>query len=159
MNDDSPTCSCVVDTGGLHDIASATGNLKTIALDKLKQGVIAVPSWVLQELREAYPEDADEIESYVAKRITMKQSISVRAARIAEKLDTGFSKGPYDNHTGLFTAAVATNNSYRVITTESDLDTYQNMGCDACDLKTWIAELDGPVAAIKAAEPQSLSKS
>lgn len=141
MSDVDSPCSCVIDTGGLHDIASATGNLKTVALNQLKNGAIAVPSWALQELKEVYPEDADELLPYIAKRVTMKQSITVGAARIAERLNSGFSKGPFDNHTGLFTAAVATNNGYRVIAAEPDLNSYEDMGCDACDLETWVAEL------------------
>lgn len=141
MSDNDSPCSCVVDTGGLHDIASATGNLKTVALNQLKNGTIAVPSWAWQELKEAYPEEADELLPHVTKRIVMKQSISVSAARIAEKLNSGFSKGPYDNYTGLFTAAAATNSGYRIITAESDLRTYQDMGCDARDLETWVSEL------------------
>lgn len=142
MSDDDPPCSCIIDTGGLHDIASATGNLKTIALNQLENGAIAVPSWAWQELKEAYPEEADELFPYVTKRVVMKQSITVGAARIAEKLNSGFSKGPYDNHTGLFTAAVATNNGYRVITAEADLSAYEDMGCDACDIETWVTELE-----------------
>jgi hypothetical protein len=143
MSDDDPLCSSVIDTGGLHDIANATGNLKTVALDRLKNGAIAVPSWAWQELKEAYPDEAEELSPYVTKRLVMKQSISVGAARIAEKLNSGFSRGPYDNHTGLFTAALATNNGYRVITAESDLSTYEDMGCQACDLETWVTKLEG----------------
>jgi hypothetical protein len=141
MSDDATPCSCVIDTGGLHDIANATGNLKTVALNQLKNGSIAVPSWAWQELKQAYPEEADQLLPYVTNRVIMKQSITVGAARIAEKLNSGFSKGPYDNHTGLFTAAVATNNGYRVITAEYELKSYEDMGCDACDLETWVSEL------------------
>jgi hypothetical protein len=141
MIDDNPTCSCVIDTGGLHDVASATGNLKTVALNQLKNGAIAVPSWAWQELKEAYPEEADELSPYVTKRLVMKQSISVGAARIAERKNSGFSNGPYDNHINLFTAALATNGGYRVITAESELSTYEEMGCEACDVETWVTEL------------------
>jgi hypothetical protein len=126
MSDDDPSCSSVIDTGGLHDIANATGNLKTVALNQLKNGAIAVPSWAWQELKETYPEEADQLLPYVTKRVIMKQAVSVGAARIADKLNSGFSKGPYDSHTGLFTAAVATNNGYRVITAVSEVSTYED---------------------------------
>lgn len=142
MSEDSPSCSWVIDTGGLHDMATATGNLKAVALGHLKNGAIAVPTWAWQELKDVYPEDAQELAPYVVRRITMRQSISVGAARITEKLNSGFSRGPYDNHIGLFTAAVATNGHYRVLTSKSELNIYQEMECEACDLETWAAELD-----------------
>jgi hypothetical protein len=141
MSEEGLLCSYIIDTGGLHDIATATGNLKTIALNHLKKGDVAVSSWAWQELKEAYPDEAEELSHFITKRVIMKQSISVGAARIAERLNSGFSTSPYDNHTRLFTAAAAASNGYRVITSESDLSAYENMGCDVCDVQTWIDEL------------------
>jgi hypothetical protein len=44
---------------------------------------------------------------------------NVSAARTAEKLNLGFPRGAYDDHTELSTASIASNNGYRVITSSS----------------------------------------
>ena len=140
MSDDDSPCSCIIDTGGLHDIANATGNMKVAALQKLKSGLIIVPSWAFQELAEAYPEEAEELAVQIDTKAIMKKAISVSAARIAERRNSGFSKGPHDNLTVIHTAAVAMMKGYRVITAQSDVVAYDNIGCDACDLDTWMGD-------------------
>ena len=44
-------CSCVIDTSGLHELATASGNLKATLLARLKDGTVGVPSWAWQEFK------------------------------------------------------------------------------------------------------------
>jgi len=142
MAEDEWQCSCVIDTSGLHAIAKASGNLQSILLDKLKQGVIGVPACAWQELNELYEDDAALLAPHIVNKIIMKKATYAGAARIADKLNSGFSRGGYDNHTELYTASIATNNSYRVLTSTDQVGVYQEMDCDASDLETWVAELE-----------------
>jgi hypothetical protein len=142
VTDVSSECACVIDTNGLYDLATASGNLKTILLDQLKKGVIAVPSCAWQEFEDLYDEEAAEIKPYVTSRIIMKKAYYVGAARLADKLNSGFSRGAYDNHTEFYTASIATTNAYRILTSAAQVPVYDGMGCDVSDLETWVEELD-----------------
>ena len=44
-------CSCVIDTHGLHELATASGNLKATLIARLEDGTIGVPSWTWQEFK------------------------------------------------------------------------------------------------------------
>jgi hypothetical protein len=50
----------------------------------------------------------------VATRIIMKRAYYIGAARIADKLDSGFPRGSYDDSVEHFTASVAITNGYRL---------------------------------------------
>lgn len=141
MTDESSECSCVIDTSGLYDIATASGNLRTVLLDHLKKGVIAVPSCAWQEFEELYEEEAAEIKPYVTAKIIMKKAYYVGAARLADKLNSGFSRGAYDNHTELYTASIAITNSYRILTSAVQVTEYDGMDCEVSDLETWAEDL------------------
>lgn len=133
-----PDCSCVIDTSGLHAIANASANLKAALLAKLEDGTIGVPSWTWQEFQTAYDDEAEAIAPHITKRLQFNQQINVRAARITEQLNLGFSRGAYDNHVELFCASVAQNKGYTVLTSSENLNAYNNFGCDVLDLETWI---------------------
>jgi rRNA-processing protein FCF1 len=135
-------CSCVIDTGGLHELANASGNLRTILLDHLKKGIIAVPTCVWQEFNELYEDEAAQLSAYVGNKIIMSKAVYVGAARIADKLNSGFPGGAYDNHSDLYAASIAINKGYRVLTTSIQVKEYTEMECEASDLATWVAELD-----------------
>jgi hypothetical protein len=141
MTDDGPECPCVIDTSGLHELAMASGNLKTILLDQLKKGIIAVPTCAWQEFEALYEDEALEIAPYVTEKIIMKKAVYVGAARIADKVNSGFSRGAYDNHTELYTASIASNNGYRVLTASAQVQEYHGMDCQVSDLATWVEEL------------------
>jgi hypothetical protein len=142
MNEGAPKCSCVVDTSGLHAIAVASGNLQSVLLDKLKSGVIGVPACVWQEFEELYEEEVAILAPNIGNKIIMKKSTYVGAARIAEKLNSGFPRGAYDDHTELYTASIASNNGYRVLTSSDQRSQYDRMDCDAVDLETWVEEIE-----------------
>jgi hypothetical protein len=135
-------CSCVVDTSGLHAIAAATGNLQSILLEKLSSGVIGVPACVWQEFSDLYEEEVAILAPHVGDKIALRKSTYIGAARIAEKLNSGFSRGAYDHYTELYTASIALNNGYRLLTSWDQVDQYVRMACDVVDVKTWVAELE-----------------
>lgn len=141
MTEDGSECSAVIDTQGLHELAMASGNLKTILLDQLKKGVIAVPTCAWQEFELLYEEEAAELATYVTNKIIMSKTVYVGAARIADNLNSGFSRGAYDNHTELYTASIAYHNGYRVLTATAQVSGYDGMDCEVTDLTTWVEEL------------------
>lgn len=101
MSDDVADCTCVTDTHGLHAIATASANLKPILLEKLKDGTIGVLAVALREFSELYEDEATELKPYITTKITMTRAVRSGAARIADKLNSGFSRGPYDEHVEL----------------------------------------------------------
>ena len=52
-------CSCVIDTSGLHELATASGNLKATLIARLEDGTIGVPSWAWQEFKDLYEDEAE----------------------------------------------------------------------------------------------------
>ena len=138
MTDPAAQCSCVVDTDGLHGIANASGNLKGFLLEQLKNGVIAVPVSAWQEFEDLYEEEAAAIKAFITKRIIMKRAYYVGAARIADTLDSGFPRGAYDDNVELNTASIASTNGYRILTSSAQVTVYEEMGCEASDLETWV---------------------
>jgi hypothetical protein len=143
MTEAEPECSCVIDTSGLHELANTSGNLKTILLDRLKNGVIAVPTCVWQEFNELYEDEAAQLTPYVAIKINMSRAVYVGAARIADRLNSGFPRGAYNNHSDLYTASIASSKGYRVLTASIQVREYAEMECSVSDLATWVAEFDG----------------
>jgi len=142
MSDDLLGCSCVVDCSGLHEIARTNSdNLKSLYLDHLRKGVIAVPACVWKEFKELYDDEADALEPYISIKIKLKKAYLVGAARIADRLNSGFSRGPYDSLTDLYTASIATVEQYRLLTSSSQLKYYKAMDYEVSDLATWA---DGP---------------
>ena len=121
MTEEASKCSSVVDTSGLHAIAAASGNLRSILLDKLKSGVIGVPACAWQEFGELYAEKVAILAPHIGNKIIRKRSTYVGAACIAEKLNSGFPRGAYDNHTELYTASIASTNGYRVVTSSDQV--------------------------------------
>jgi hypothetical protein len=134
-------CSCIVDTDGLRRIARASGNLKTILLDHLKTGNIAVPACAWKEFTKLYEKEAEALKPCVTSRIIMKRAYYVGAARIADSLNAGFPRGAYDDHVELLTASIALTNGYRILTSSAQISIYEEMGCQAYDHETWIDSL------------------
>jgi hypothetical protein len=137
--DEFEKCSCVVDCAGLHEIASTkSDNLKSLYLDSLKNGVIAVPSRVWQEYSELYEDEAAIIEASISRKINVTRAYQIGAARIADQKNSGFSRGPYDNESDLYTASIASIEHYILLTTKSQLPEYFGMSCKVLDLLTWV---------------------
>src|SRR5690242_15962932 len=122
-------CSCVIDTAGLHAVATASGNLKATLMARIKDGTIGVPSWAFQELRAAYEDDAKQLSPHIAKRFPLNVHVEVGAARITERLNLGFSRGAFDTHVERHTAALASIKSLTVITSPDNVSSYDGMGC------------------------------
>jgi hypothetical protein len=104
MTDDEPQCSCVIDTSGLYELATASGNLRTILLDQLTKSAIAVPTCAWQEFEVLYEEEAAEIAPFVTKKIIMTKVVylgapasltnSIRGSRAARMTITQSSIRP-----------------------------------------------------------------
>ena len=141
MNDDAPISKCVIDCAGLHEIASTkSNNLKSLYLDQLKCGVIAVPACVWKEFQEIYDDEALSLAPYIANKINLKNAYYKGAARIADKLNSGFPRGAYNRQTDLYTASIASIEECRVLTTSAQQKVYEEMGCEVQDLVTWADE-------------------
>jgi hypothetical protein len=140
MTDGDAACLCILDTDGLHRIATASGNLKSTLLDHLENGLIGVPSCVWHEFEELYEEEAEALKPFLTTRIIMKRGYYVGAARIADNLNSGFPRGAYDDSVELFTAAIASAKGCRIITSLAQVSVYEAMGCEATDQETWVAE-------------------
>jgi len=135
-------CSCVIDTSGLHELATASGNLKATLIARLEDGTIGVPSWAWQEFKDLYEDEAEELAPYIAKRLQLAAQVEVRAARITEELNLGFSRGAYDSHVERHTAAVALNKGYTVLTSADNVVAYDGMRCAVKDLAGWADEIE-----------------
>ena len=131
---------CIADTDGLHGIAAASGNLKTVLLSHLQSGLIGVPACAWKEFEELYPYEAEAVKSFVSTRIIMKRAYYVGAARIADKLNSGFPRGAYDDSVELFTASIAFAKKCRIVTSPAQIAVYTAMACQASDLDTWVVE-------------------
>ena len=141
MSNERAECSCVIDCSGLCEIArTKSNNLKSLYLNRLKDGTIAVSTRSWDEFKEAYPDESATLAPYVSKKIRMNQAHHIGAARLAEKLNSGFSRGPYDGHSELYTASVATLEEYTILTSADQLAVYKRMGCAAVDLVSWASD-------------------
>jgi hypothetical protein len=146
MTNTTAQCCCVVDTDGLHGIANASENLKTILLDHLKSGAIGVPVPAWQEFEALYEEEAADLRPFITKRIIMSRAYYKGAARVADRLNAGFPRGSYDDNVELLTASVASIHDYPVLTSTTQVMVYTGMQCHASDLETWV-EAIGTAAA------------
>ena len=134
-----PACSCVIDTSGLHGIATASANLKGALIARLNDGSIGVPSWAWQELRETYPEDAAVLANHIVKRFQFNAKVYARAAQITEAAGLGLSLGAYDEHVERYTAAAAyIHGGLTVLTSADNLAMYSGLECTVKDLVAWV---------------------
>ncbi|WP_314959016.1 hypothetical protein [Bradyrhizobium cosmicum] len=114
--------------------------MKKPLIDALGSGEIGVPAVVWKEFKELYEDEAEELEPSVVFKIPMKKQYRSGAARIADKLNSGFSRGPYDSETDLYTAAIASLEDYPLITSSGQAPYYDGMGCKVLDLAGWADE-------------------
>jgi hypothetical protein len=137
MSEDDPPCLFIVDCAALHEIASTRSNIvRSNCLDCLARGVIGVPACVWQEFKDAYEEEAAELESAVSLKLRMKRDYRIGAAAIAERLNSGFN--PYDMKTDLYAASICTIEGHTLLTINSRLAAYKKMGCRAVvAITTW----------------------
>lgn len=140
MTEGAEECSCIVDTDGLYGIATASANLKTILIEHLKKGVIAVPTFAWQEFEALYEEEAAEIKDQVGRKIIMKRAFYLGAARIADKLNSRFPRGAHDDNIELLTASIASTKGYRILTSTAQVEVYEGMDCEASDLASWVEQ-------------------
>lgn len=133
--------ACIVDTHGLHAIATASGNRKAILLEQLSTGAIAVPSFVFHEFSTIYEDEAQSISSAIHTKLKRKDAYYIGAASIADKYSTGFPSGAYDESVELHVASVAMVHDCHILTTPEQLDLYTKLGRTAYDADAWISQL------------------
>jgi rRNA-processing protein FCF1 len=142
MSDAAPECSCVIDTEGLRALVTASANLRAILLEQMKIGVIAVPTCVWNEFKDLYEEDAADIAPNVTNKINLNIAYRSGAARLADKMNSGLPRGPYDEQTDLYTASIASIEGYVVLTSSAHISEYDGLDCDVSDLESWAEEFD-----------------
>jgi predicted nucleic acid-binding protein len=143
MNDEGPKCSHVCDCAALLEIAKTqSNNLRSLYLDQLQKGVIAVPACVLGEFRKLYEDEAIQIERSIKTVIQLRQKeYFVAVARITDRKGSGFARRPYDGDTDLYTAAIAWVEGYTALTTGGQASAYTGMECEVSELSTWVESL------------------
>jgi hypothetical protein len=87
-----------------------------------------------------YKEEAAELKDHVGKKIIMKHAFHVGAARIADKLNSGFPRGAHDENVELFTASIAFTMKCGILTSPAQVKVYEDMNCKASDLASWVDE-------------------
>ncbi len=135
-------CECVVETHGLLEIAqTSSGNLKTTLLGQLEAGIIGVPACVWNEFQDLYPDEAEELEGHIPEKISLrKKAYTMKAAVLAEKLNSGFSRGPYDENTDLHTAAIASVEGLAVLTMTGGTGAFEGLCKKVIDIETWLSD-------------------
>ncbi len=125
----------VIDTDGLRKIASASGNVRAVLIQRLESGEIAVPICVWHEFKEIYPDYASDIENSITNRIRMNKAYFVGAASIAERLNSGFPRGPYDDNVEMLTASIADCHGCSILTSKDQVSVYAAMGSVVMDIE------------------------
>jgi len=131
-------CAYVVDSAGLHEIVTTqSDNLKTLYLDRLQRGVFGVPTIVWNEFKDAYEDEAEQLNPYVVRKIRMKSAFTTIAGTVADRKKVSFSSSPYDRQADIYAAAVAIDGGHTVLTTAKNSSSYDDAGCDVLDLSEW----------------------
>jgi len=144
MSDGDFPCSVVIDCAGLHEILRTRSNrVRATCLDHLQKGIIGVPACVWREFADLYEEEAEVLGPYVKRKLRMKQSYLIGAARIADKLNSGFPVSPYDEKTDFYAAAVCAIEGHTLLTVSAQLGEYQQMGCrKVVEIGVWVEDPD-----------------
>jgi hypothetical protein len=139
MNDGDPPCAFVVDCAGLHEIATTKSNsVKSVCLDHLSKGIIAVPACVWQEFEKLYETEAATLAPYVKRKLRMKQSYLIGGAAIADSMNPHFPMSPYDQLTDYYAASICSIEGYTLITAQSQIQEYTKMNrCVVVELSAW----------------------
>lgn len=139
MSDDPQPCLRIVDCAGLHEIANITSNnRKAHVLAELQAGTIGVAACAWTEFVDLYEDEAAELEPYITLKFKLTKAYNVGAARLADKLNSGFPPGPYDANTDLYTGSIASKEGYEILTSPSQMKRYASMKCGAIDVGAWL---------------------
>lgn len=142
MPEEAAGCSCIIDCDGLLIAATTQINsLKDALLGRLSSGEIGVPMKVWREFCDAYPDEAEQIKQHVTYKYRMSRAAHANVGRLAEQLNSGLSRGPYDQHSDLFTAAAADIAGFPVLTVAARISFYSGLGCTAIDVADWASGL------------------
>jgi hypothetical protein len=138
MSDGPPQCSRIIDCAGLHELVHTSDNRRAHVLAALQAGTIGVAACAWSEFVDCYEDEAAVLEPYITVKFRNKRAYNVGAASLAQKLNSGFSPGPYDANTDLFTASIASKEGLEILTGPSRLKRYIGMQCAVVDVDTWL---------------------
>jgi hypothetical protein len=135
MNDPI-TSIYIIDCHGLREIVKTKSNsLRSLCLGFLEQGIIAVPTCVWDEFKDAYDDEAESIANSIAKKISMNKRYNAGAARVADRLNSGFSASAADSTTDFFAASIAMTDGFTLITTSDQVPFYNKVKtCKTIDI-------------------------
>jgi hypothetical protein len=149
MNDPQK-CQWTLDCAGLqyigHVLLHGTSNsLKTLYAEQLQSGAICVPVVVLQELEEAYEDEAQVLRPLIKTKIALnKRKYTAGAGAIAERIKVDLTTGSHERHTDIYAASIAGAEGYTLLTIEGNVSYYERMeACAVHDVKAW-ATTHGP---------------
>jgi len=117
----------VIDCHGLVFLAHTQNNaIRATALNLLEAGAIKVPHYVWREFRDAYEDEAEELEDHIADKIKLKAAHRAAAGAMASKANSGFRPEPYDDSDWI-AGAIAESEVYVLITVSEKVDFYSQM--------------------------------
>jgi hypothetical protein len=123
-------CLCLVDSHGLYEIADTKEKkLKSFYLDQLSKGIIIVFSGGWNEFSDLYNDEANVLAPHISVKTNMKPKYRYGAASIADKLNSGFPKAPYNRNTDLLTASICHAENKTLLTVDSQIPYYQSLSC------------------------------
>jgi hypothetical protein len=147
MNDGDSPCAFVVDCAGLHEIATTKSNtVRSVCLDHLSKGSIAVPACVWQEFETLYEDEAAALAPHVKRKLRMKKSYLIGGAAIADSMNPVFPMSPYDGKTDYYAASICSIEGYTLITAGYQMKEYAKMNCcTVVEVSDWSSNPTPPV--------------
>lgn len=142
MSDSNSECESIIDVSGLCALMETCSNsTKSKTFDLLEEGVIAIPTMVWNEFKQLYEIEAEEISEHINVKIKSQLKYKLGAAKIADKMNSHFSSGPFDQNTDLYSAAIAGAEGLTLLTSPDKLAKYKDMDfCEFESLEVWIDE-------------------
>jgi hypothetical protein len=131
----SDSATYVIDCHGLVFLAHTRNNaIRDMVLSLLEAGTIKVPHYVWREFRDAYEDEAHQLEDYIAEKIKSKAAHRAAAGAMASRADSGFRPEPY-NDSDWMAGAVAQTEECVLITISEKVDFYsQLLNCEVISI-------------------------
>jgi hypothetical protein len=105
-----------------------------MVLSLLEAGTIKVPHYVWREFRDAYEDEAHQLEDHIAKKIKPKAAHRAAAGAMASRANSGFRPEPY-NDSDWMAGAVAQTEECVLITISEKVDFYlQLLNCEVISI-------------------------
>lgn len=117
---------------------STSNSLKSLFIERLEAGEIAVPAVVWQEYEELFDDEAEVVAPHVKTKINLHKKYQIAAAAIADKTNSQFSRGAYDRQTDIYAASICMVENYTLLTTPEQASYFKKWDCcSVSDLPAW----------------------